>query len=255
MSWFETVESYVIHAFRIILVAVGALAVLALAGVLIWLASTTLISSSVDPRKFLDEPSYEQLRSELLPTTVNATSDNPENKEISSQSTVAPYLDRLTVVTNTLDQQYNIAGREERKFSEMVSASYLGEILIEQGLSEGFDLKEVVDDYLDGLQAFATEISQDEVLSRIADTNSRTEIITNAINKFHAEYVVRLESAINIASAKSTQQAVSKALTLRLVLWSLGIGFAVFLLASMILLLFRIETHMRKRPDAREVSA
>lgn len=257
MSLFERIETYVIATLRIVLVAVGALAILAIAGLIVWAAWIVIVPNNVDHREFLTAPSYAELRKELLPTP-DATSPDGSTEVSSqelqhSQQVSSPYIERLSGVTTTLDKQYNIAGREESKFSETVSAGDLERVLIYQGLDSTFFLDEVADDYLAALQEFATEIADDEILSRIADTNSRTSIIVEAIDKFHDEYVLRLVDAYDSASVLSTQQSSSESLVLNLLLVSLSVSFTTLLMACLVLLVFRIESHLRKRNESLDV--
>jgi len=157
-------------------------------------------------------------------------------------------------VVSTLDRQYNIAGRQEKKFSDTFSAIHLERELIEQGLAKNFNLQEVADDYLEALQSVATEIADDQVLSRIAETSSRTSIIIDAINKFHDEYLLRLQDSFDFASILSAEQDTAETFTLQILLWSFVACFAAFLMASLVLLAFRIDSHLRKRNESLEVS-
>lgn len=259
MGWFERIETYVTAALRVILVAVGALTILALAGLLVWTAWALIVPNNVDHREFLTAPSYAEFRNELLPTPGTAPSSpgNPQassQKAGGSQQVRSPYIDQLSSVTSTLDKQYNIAGRQEKKFSATVPASQLEQELIDQGLASRFNLEEVVDDYLAALQELANEIADDAVLSRIADTNSRTSIILNAINKFHDEYVLRLDNSYGFASTLTAEQNAAETLTLTFLMWSLSAGFTIFLMAALILAVFRIESHLRNRTESKEVS-
>ena len=116
-------------------------------------------------------------------------------------------------------------------------------------------MEAVIDDYLLALQSVATEIAEDQVLSRISDTASRTSIIVDAINKFHAEYVLRLQESFLAASDLSTQRSVSKNLALQVLLWSLCGSFAIFLIASLVLVVFRIERNLRQHFETSEVNS
>lgn len=258
MNLFEKLETYVVTTLRFVLVAVGGLAILAMVGLLVWAAWIVIVPNTVDHREFLTAPSYAELRKELLPTPDPTSSDgNPDlssQEEQNSQQIHSPYYDRLSRITTTLDKQYNIAGREEKKFSETVSASHLERVLIDQGLNSSFYLEEVSDDYLAALQEFATEIANDEILSRIADTSSRTTIIVDAINKFHDEYVLRLIDSYDSASSLTAKQNSSESLVIQFLVTSLAVSFTTFLMASLVLLMIRIESHLRKRNENLEVN-
>lgn len=258
MRLFEKIETFVIAILRFALVAVGALAIVATVGLLVWAAWIVMVPSDVDHREFLTAPSYDELRMELLPTTgsdpvSDRTSKNPL-AEAESQQANSPYIDRLSNVTLTLDKQYNIAGRQEEKFSEKMAASYLERVLINEGLADDFYLEEVADDYLIALQSVATDIADDEVLSRIADTSARTSIIVEALNKFHDEYVLRLQQSYDSASSLNLQQNATQVLTLQWLMWSIGVGFTLFLMVSLVLLVLRIERHLSNRNESLEAS-
>lgn len=250
MSLLERIETYVTAALRIVLMAVGTIAILAMAVLFTWTVWTVMAPNNIDHREFLTAPSYGEFRNELLPTY-----DAPSQLKGGSQTVSSPYRDRLNAVASTLDRQYNIADRQEKKFSETFSAVYLERELIDEGLAKDFNLDEVADDYLVALQSVATEIADDEVLSRIAETSSRTSIIIDAINKFHGEYLLRLQDSYDFASILSAERDAEQTLTLHVLLWSLIACFATFLLASLVLLVFRIESHLRKRNESLEVSA
>lgn len=259
MRLFEKIETYVIAILRIALVAVGVLAIVATVGLLVCAAWIVMVPSEVDHREFLTAPSYDELRTELLPTSNPDSFPDRNSKnsfaETESQQANSPYHDRLSNVTLTLDKQYNIAGRDEEKFSEKMSASYLERMLIEQGLAENFDLEEVADDYLIALQSLATDIAGDEVLSRIADTSARSSIIVQALNEFHDEYVLRLQKSYDAASSLNLQQNAAQVVTLQLLLWGIAVGFTLFLMVSLVLLVLRIERHLGKSNENREASA
>ena len=258
MRLFEKIETYVIAILRFALVAVGVLAIVATVGLLVCAAWIVMVPSEVDHREFLTAPSYDELRKDLLPTSGSdpVSERNSENflSEAESHQANSPYIDRLSNVTLTLDKQYNIAGRDEEKFSEKMSASYLERMLIEQGLAANFDMEEVSDDYLIALQSLATEIAGDEVLSRIADTSARSSIIVEAVNKFHDEYVLRLQKSYDAASSLNLQQNATRVMTLQLLLWGIAVGFTLFLMVSLVLLVLRIERHLSKRNNTREAS-
>ena len=258
MSLFERFETYVITTLRFVLVTVGSLAILATAGLIVWAALIFASPDNVDHKQFMTAPSYTELREGLLPTSdpVSSTGGTSETPLLGdgSQTVKSPYTERLASVTSTLDKQYNIAGREEEKFSERMSPSYLEQVLIDQGLAQDFQLEEVADDYLSAFQSLATDIADDEVLSRIADTGARTSIIVEAVNKFHDEYVLRLHNSYDSASSLSVQQSTAKTLTLQLLLWGMGIGFTLFLIVSLVLLVLRIERHLSNRAESHEVS-
>ena len=259
MSLFERFETWVIATLRFVLVAVGSLAILATAGLLVWAAWIFISPDNIDHKEFLIAPSYTELREGLLPTSEpvsspDGTAESP-SPGIASQTAKSPYSERLASVTSTLDKQYNIAGREEQKFSERMPASYLEQVLIDQDLAKNFQLEEVADDYLSAFQSLATDIADDEVLSRIADTNARTSIIIEAVNKFHDEYVHRLHKSYDSASSLSVQQSAAQTLTLQLLLWGMGVGFTLFMMVSLVLLVLRIERHLSHRTESHDVSA
>lgn len=251
MSLLERFETYVTSTLRIVLMAVGILAILAMAVLFTWAVWTVIAPNNVDHREFLTAPSYAELRQDLLPTYDITPSSQSRN---GSQGVSSPYRDRLSAVVSTLDRQYNMAGRQEKKFSETFSAIHLERELIEEGLARNFNLQEVADDYLEALQSVATEIADDQVLSRIADTSSRTSIIIDAVNKFHDEYLLRLQDSFDFASILSSEQDTAETFTLQILLWSFIACFATFLMASLVLLVFRIESHLRKRNESLEVS-
>lgn len=260
MSLLEKAETFVLATVRIVLVAVGSIGILAMAGLLFWTGWAALAPSDADHSEFLTAPTYAEVRIDLLPTPTShpSTGGSEENSSPGKdpQSEISPFADRLFIVTSTIDKQYNIAGRKEKKFSETVSASYLENVLIEQGLALQFlELEAVIDDYLLALQSFASEIAEDQVLSRISDTASRTSIIIDAINKFHAEYVLRLQDSFDSASNLSAKRSTSKNLTLQVLFWSLCSSFAIFLISSLVLVVFRIERHLRETVETPEIGS
>ncbi len=216
---------------------------------LLWAGFAAFQPTETAIRDNLKAPAYSELRSRLLPVASESANSTPIDADQSSPVQDSPFEARLRVVTETLDKQYNLVGREEKKFSDSYSPQRLEALLIAGDLEEFRSDNSVMDHYLDSLQKFATDLSTDAMLSRIADTSARTSLILNAINEFQAEYLYALDISTHAALVESSQAKASKASFIKTLLWFVLCAGSIFFAACLVLVVFRIERNLRHHEE------
>lgn len=249
MKWLYKVENYVIDTVRILLVFTGGITALAAIVLVLWAGFAALRSTDAEISEFLSAPTYMELRGRVLPVANQSLNDTTLYATANPQVSDSPFEARLRTVTETLDQQYNLAGREERKFSDSYSPQRLEALLIESDLKEFHSNDGVMDHYLESLQDFASDLSNDAVLSRIADTSARTSVILDAINEYHTEYLYGLDTSVHLALTKSSQAETTKTSLLVTLRWLLLFAASIFFTTCMVLVVFRIERNLRQRTE------
>ena len=249
MKWLYKIENYVIDSVRVFLLLTGGLMAAASLILLLWAGFAAFQPTETDIRDNLKAPTFAELRSRLLPVASESASNSPIDADQGSQVHDSPFEGRLRAVTETLDKQYNLVGREEKKFSESYSSERLEALLIERDLEEYRSNNSVMDHYLDSLQKFASDLSNDAMVSRIADTAARTSLILNAINEFQAEYLYALDISTHAALVESSQAKTAKASLVTSLLWLLLGAGSIFFAACLVLVVFRIERILRNNDE------
>ena len=255
IGWFCKLENHVVNLARVVLVLLGCLGLAAAVGCLVWTGVAAVRPTDIKFEDLMIAPTYGELREQLLPVPRGTPATTSLEATNGLQQAFSNFEGRLLAIAQSLDKQYQLVGRQERKFSEIYSSRSLFEQLVQPDLAGFLDDEMIMDHYLDALQLFATDVSNDELISRIADTTARTSTIIEALRRFNAGYVEQLENSVLAAAALSSALNTTKSSRLSFLLWSsLGTTLA-FLIATIFLTMFRIERNVRDLVNKIEVAA
>ena len=206
---------------------------------------TTTIGTD-DIEDFLSPANYEELTTGIVPRP--STQETEESEEPSSQSLTAlsPQIaSQIQSVLNAIDQQYNVAGRQEPKFSDVPSHVEVVEKIVRQPITEGYD-ESVTEIYEESLSEFVSNLGEDELIKRIADINARTAILLNALNSFSNDFHEKFEAAESLAAMSQSVTQAELQLNKTVWGWVLAISVGVLLVIVLILVVLRVEVHLRQ---------
>lgn len=236
-------EALVLKVARVVLIALATISFLAITGTLVWLVITWVKPVESNYKKNLNVPQYESIDAAWVSQSVEAT---PETNGVE-----IPLVMNETV--EVIDSLYQLVGREEQKFSEIVDLQEFYLRLVEP-IAEFEPPDYYVVDYLFELSLYTRSMAKDELLKRIADVDVRTETIVEAMFKFRDEYVINLDGALATMEARASAHSTDRTLSSFLVLQVLVICVSAFLVSAICLLGFHIVMQRQRQNTVQTVS-
>lgn len=228
-SFFAGYEVLVLKVARVVLIVLASISFLAIPVAIVWLGITLTKPAEINYKHVLYVPTYESIDLTWRPRTAVRTEE--------AIATKLPPIMNDTV--ESIDSLYQLVGRVEQKFSETYDLLQFYNSLIEPFAK--FQKPNYYDiDFLLELKHYAATMSQDELLKRIADVDTRTTAIVDSIFKFRDEYLINLDGALATVESRSTTQGWNRMVTSFLVLQVLSVSITAFVVSAMCLLGFHV---------------
>lgn len=229
-SFFVNYEQLVLRVARIALVLLATASFLVVIGAFAWLAYLWIKPIGVGYKDTMVVPEYESIDS-----TWRSTLPRQETSELTDVKFPPVFDDILASV----DQLYQLVGRNEEKFSEREGLGELYTTLIEP--FGNFDQpKSYTTDFLLELKFYSDAMVKDELLKRIADVDERTTTIVNSIFRFRNEYIENLHGALDSVAERSSSNKWNRMVTSILALQVVSICITAFVVSTICLLGFHV---------------
>ncbi|MDA9877695.1 hypothetical protein N9C91_00585 [Luminiphilus sp.] len=231
-------EGYVTF-YRWLLFVFGAfsiVAVSALVASLVWSTSDTALQES---DQFFSAPEWGDLRREILPLRVKM--DDKAPPDTSKAERDEPPVDQrvLQIKKNLLA---SFSGDELEEAQSYFSARLLNEYLLYEVSIPGKWRQQMIND----LVSVSLQIGNDDRIARIGSVAGRSEVIMEAVDLFVARYVSEAEAADSLALQIKMEEDGRKVAVTAEVIGAIPIPVGVFLSLIGLVLLIRMELHLRQ---------
>ena len=235
-------ETRFLIGLRWLFAIVAILMLIGLFGSIAWFASQQLKGASEDPSDYLQTPTWNELRSKVLPIKPLNSQQPVEESENSAQSIVIENeIDpNIVAVVETLDSMYS---RDPTwSFSNSINATRLASWL-STAISLSDEERRL---FNESLLAYVKMLATDPVLDRLANNQDRRESLTNAIDVYVSTYSERHNTAQQLAATAEVQARLELIANLQLVLAISGGCFGVLLVLALFVVLMRTEDHLSR---------
>ena len=236
-------EAFLLKVARVVLIALATISFLAITATLVWLVITWLNPVESNYKKILYVPQYESIDAAW----------NSQSSEGTLETTVVELPTTMNETVEVIDTLYQLVGREEQKFSEIVDLQEFYALLVEP-IAEFEPPDYYVADYLFELSLYTRNMAKDELLKRIADVNVRTDTIVEAMFKFRDEYAINLDGALATMETRAAAHSSDRTISSFLVLQVLSACVTVFLVSAICLLGFHIVMQRQQRTITQTVT-
>ena len=243
----DRVEDLYLKSIRVFLGAVVLLVTLAMLGSLYWALYKTIWSSEVEVEDHFVAPTWTQMRTEFLPVSASQTDLDSDSETQDTESSGAGAADdeRLELVRDilsSLDRQYNLKDREEETFSSYYTPRAIHEWLtVRRGIPD-----ELIDELLEAMESFADELGHDQRVAQINSESARRKLMISAIEEFVTAYLTTYKSAEGEVKALNAKTMVESAANRTLALIIAGGSLGMLLCIVLMVILLRIEMHLRE---------
>lgn len=235
-------ETKFLVGLRWLFTIVAILMLIGLVGSITWFTSQQLKGSSDDPNDYLQVPTWDVLRSEVL--SIQPLSSQPpsdDSKPITAGTIIEVEVDpNIVELVETLDSMY--ARDPSWSFSNSINATRLASWL-STAISLSEDERQL---FNQSLLVYGKTLAMDPLLDRLANNRDRQEALSEAIGAFVAAYNQSRHNARLAASAAHAQSQQDFARNLQLVLAIAGGCFGVLLVLALFIVLMRAEDHLSR---------
>ena len=255
MGRVDGIEARFLKVVRIMAVIAVVPGVLAVGGAGLWYAVVHLTTSGTHgPSDYFENPTWKSIRHRVLPALPEqrASSESPAGGNEGSGKGPPPVDKRITRIADHLNAQFSRNAGEETGFTDRYPRRLLEAwVFGESGVPESYRAE-----YTNQLIAISETIGMDRQINRIGSIDDRARVIMEALDAFRLAFLARLEHAEGRAAGANALAAAKRAETARKSLY-LGLGGLGLLVSlALIVVLLRIEVHLRKlaRPERRRRS-
>lgn len=231
-------EGYVTF-YRWLLFLFGALSIVALsvlAASLLWSTSDTALEES---DRYFSAPEWADLRREILPLRVKMEDKRPT--DTSEPEKEAPSIDaRILKIKDNLLTSFT--GDELEEAQSYFSARLLNEYLLYEVPIQRKWRQQMIND----LVSVSLQIGKDDRIARIGSVAGRSEVIMDAVDLFVERYVAEAEAADSLVADIKMEEDIRKSAVTATVIGAIPIPVGVFLSLIALILLIRMELHLRQ---------
>lgn len=231
-------EGYVTF-YRWLLFVFGALSIVvlsALAASLLWSTSDTALEES---DQYFSAPEWTDLRREVLPLRVKMEDKrSPDTSEPEKEE--PPIDERILKIKNNLLTSFS--GDELEEAQSYFSARLLNEYLLYEVPIPRKWRQQMIND----LVSVSLQIGKDDRIARIGSVAGRSEVIMQAVDLFVERYVAEAEAADSLALDIKMEEDTRKSAVTATVIGAIPIPVGVFLSLIALILLIRMELHLRQ---------
>jgi hypothetical protein len=229
-------EKYV-GLYRWLLLVVGAFSFIGLLVLLFSLTWSTSESKLEDSSNYFSKPSWTSVRREVLPLRMKP---NVEQTPQTPLEIERPLSLEVKKIHQNLMAQFSAEELGEAK--KYFSIRLLNEWLLDEVLLEAEWRQRMLQDLVDT----SLQIGSDDRIARIASVDGRSKIIMESLQSFVAAYLESVKVAESSARVVQTEADSVKERITTQILIAIPIAAGVFLSIIGLILLIRMELHLRK---------
>lgn len=236
-SVLDKFEERYVGFYRWFLLIIGILSLIAFFGLMVSLSWSTSSTALNDTTNYFEKPQWNDLRREVLPLRMKREPQSKAEEEVRKQ---LPVDQRVLEIQNNLLKQFS--GDEIGDAKNYFPTRLLNEWLLEEvPVPPGWK-----DTMLDDLVGAALVIGSDDRIRRIGSIDGRAKIIMEAFETFVTKYLDSIDLALSEALYEKTEAEAAKALVTTQILIAIPVAVGIFLSMIGLILLIRMELHLRK---------
>ncbi len=241
LALLSSVERWYLDLVRVMLMIVVVLSASAIVVAGIWYGTAALSSPALDFTDRFETPVWGDVRSGVLPLA-GAESDQPAGEQ-QPPAPERPSVDaRIAEIANNLNQQFVRNPDQQTAFSDAYPRRSLASWIRERaGIAP-----ELQEDFIEALRDVSKEIGEDPIINRIGSVPDRVETMQKALVAYRDEYLRRADAARSEVVAANQGRSVEKAASTSNALLLGGGAAALMLSLILVLVLMRIEVHLRR---------
>ena len=244
----EKFESLYLVTIRVIFSLVVLVAFLTLVGSILWYGLARSTVGDHQTRDYLSTPTWEEVRVVVLPlaSTLDESSSNAEEDNSLQAEEFNQDMTKLDKVGEYLDQQFE---RDENwRYTNQMPVRMLDEWITRYSGVPA----EAKPEFLEALVEVASEIGEDPMINRISSPQNRMNTVNQALEVFADQFSADYELARQDARAAELEAARNLDETAQIALLSAGAGLVTLLSLVLVIVLMRIELHMKKLAGDRD---
>tara|TARA_B100000035_G_scaffold314876_1_gene332784 strand:+ start:353 stop:1129 length:777 start_codon:yes stop_codon:yes gene_type:complete len=235
----DSFEEKYVGFYRWLLLIIGIfslLGFLALLASLGWSTTQTARPSSSD---YFAAPTWTEIRREVLPLRMKLKEGSPA-EEAPTRTREVPIDKRVRKLKENL--LVSFVGEDREEASSYFPLRLLNEwLLVEVPVPAKWKAK-----LIDDLLMASVKIGADERITRISSIDGRSSVIMESIEAFVKQYLRNVERAESAAQSKQAEEEARKMAIAAKALAALPIAMGIFLSMIGLILLIRMELHLRK---------
>ena len=237
VSVLDKFEERYVGFYRWLLLIIGLLSLIAFLGLMVSLSWSTSDTAINEATNYFEKPQWNDLRREVLPLRMKRESRSKPETEVRKQ---LPVDQRVVEIQKNLLKQFSTDEMGDAK-------SYFPTRLLNEWLLEEVP---VPPDWkgrmLNDLVSAALVIGSDDRIKRIGSLDGRAKIIMEAFETFVTKYLDRIDLARREALDEKSGADAAKALITTQILIAITVAVGIFLSMIGLILLIRMELHLRK---------
>ena len=245
----DSFEEKYVGFYRWLLLIIGMLSLLgfmALVGSLVWSTSHTPLSDASD---YFRAPSWTELRREILPLRMKLQEAPAPEKETKKEVKEVVVDSRVRSIRENLLASFTDEQLEEANL--YFSVRLLNEWLMVEVPIPTTKRGALIDE----LVIASEQIGSDDRIGRIGSVEGRSSVLMESIEKYVSTYLDNLERAERFAFSVQSEEDERKRVITSQLLIAIPIAAGIFLSMIGLILLIRMELHLRKfSSDYREVN-
>jgi flagellar basal body-associated protein FliL len=233
----DNFEEKYVGFYRWLLLIIGILSLLGIVALIVSLVWSTSKTSLPDSSNYFGLPEWTELRREILPLRMKLEESRPVERKPRKELPVDKRVQeiKINLLANFAEDQIEEAGNY---FSVRLLNEWL---LIEIPVSRNWR-----DRLINDLVKVSKQIGVDERIARISSIEGRSRVIMDSVETFVTSYLKNIDIAEDAARRKQSDEADRKALITTQILIAIPIAIGIFLSMIGLILLIRMELHLRK---------
>ena len=251
MKYIDRFETKYVDVYRVLIVTVVFLTILAaLAGLTYWIG----VKASAEEHRseeYFKTPSWSSIRMDVLPLVDNLETDRGDYKENGGSKSKTTdesgkqesiFVDpRILEVSNNLSKQFERNEEGVKQFREMLPRRVLQEWLVnDSGISLRWKER-----FLDDVVLYSRELGEDGRINRIGSIEERAKMLISALEKYVDRYIESIEIATRAASTMNKEERDRQEEVNTTLLYILPICAYILLSLIALVVLIRVEVHLR----------
>ena len=251
MKYIDRFETKYVDVYRVLIVTVVFLTILAaLAGLFYWIG-VKVSSEEHRSEQYFKTPSWSSIRMDVLPLVDNVETGigDDENDDATKSKNTADnakqekiFVDpRIVELSNNLSKQFERNEGGVKQFREMLPRRVLQEWLVNDlGISSRWKER-----FLDDVVLYSRELGEDSRINRIGSIEERAKMLISALEKYVDRYLESIEIATSAASTMNKEERDRQEEVNTTLLYILPICAYILLSLIALVVLIRVEVHLR----------
>ena len=251
MKYIDQFETKYVDVYRVLIVSVVFLTILAASSGLIYWLAVKVTSEEHRSEDYLKISTWSSIRMDILPLVekvdTNRASDQKNTASNSKNATgegkqESIYIDpRIIELSDNLSKQFERNEKGVKQFREMLPRRVLQEwLMTDSGISYRWK-----DRFIDDIVLFSEELGEDARINRIGSIEERAKTLISALERYVDLYKQSIEIAANAASTMNEEESDRQTEVNTTLLYILPICAYILLSLIALVVLIRVEVHLR----------